>query len=206
MSVEIDYNKLKKTGIKLEERDYTKGDPQKMFCPDCHKKRKKHPKDKPLAVYWDSCYAKCFNCGSEFFFGKTEKIGHQPTKKPTMKKETKEYKKPAKLTNETVPDEKVLAWFASRGIPAEVVLQAGITQAARTFQQNGSPVKCILFPYFVEGELVNRKYRDGAKHFMLESGAELVPWHIDSIRDTLECIITEGEMDALSFIVEDGTM
>ena len=54
MSLEIDYNKLKKTGIKLEERDYTKEDPQKMFCPDCHKKRKKHPKDKPLAVYWNS--------------------------------------------------------------------------------------------------------------------------------------------------------
>ena len=201
MSVEIDYNKLKKTGIKLEERDYTKGDPQKMFCPDCHKKRKKHPKDKPLAVYWDSCYAKCFNCGSEFFFGKTEKIGHQPTKKPTMKKETKEYKKPAKLTNETAPDEKVLAWFASRGIPAEVVLQAGITQAARSFPQTNQVEKCIVFPYTVEGELVNRKYRTARKHFMLESGAELVPWRIDSIRDTLECIITEGEMDALSFIV-----
>ena len=201
MSLEIDYNKLKKTGIKLEDRDYTKEDPQKMFCPDCHKKRKKHPTDKPLAVYWNSCYAKCFNCGSEFFFGKTEKIGHQPTKKQTMRKEPKEYKKPAKLANETMPDEKVLAWFASRGIPAEVVTQEGITQAARSFPQTNQVEKCIVFPYTVEGELVNRKYRTARKHFMLEAGAELVPWRIDSIRDTMECIITEGEMDALSFIV-----
>ena len=36
---------------------------------------------------------------------------------------------------------------------------------------------------------------------MLESGARLVPWRIDRIRNTAECIITEGEMDALSFIV-----
>jgi len=199
--MEIDVKKLKETGIKLEDRDYTKADPQKMFCPDCHKDRT-HQGDKSLAVYWNSCYAKCFNCGSEFFFGKTEKIGHQPTTKQTMKKETKEYKKPAKLANETAPDENVLKWFASRGIPAEVVLQAGITQAARTFQKKDYPEKCILFPYFVEGELVNRKYRGAEKKiFMLEGGAELVPWRIDHIRDTPECIITEGEMDALSFIV-----
>ena len=30
--------------------------------------------------------------------------------------------------------------------------------------------------------LVNRKYRDGAKRFMLESGAKLVPWRIGHIR------------------------
>lgn len=32
--MEIDVKKLKETGIKLEDRDYTKEDPQKMFCPD----------------------------------------------------------------------------------------------------------------------------------------------------------------------------
>ena len=119
-----------------------------------------------------------------------------------MKKETKEYKKPAKLANETAPDEKVLEWFASRGIPSEIVVQEGITQAARTFQKKDYPEKCILFPYTVEGELTNRKYRGAEKKiFMLEKDARLVPWRIDHIRNTAECIITEGEMDALSFIV-----
>ena len=200
--MEIDVKKLEKNGLKLEDRDYTKEDPQKMFCPKCHGERT-HQGDRSLAVYWDSCYAKCFNCGHEFFFGKTMKIGHQPTQKqPPMKKETKEYKKPTKLANETAPGEEVLAWFASRGIPAETVVQEGITQAARTFQKKDHPEKCILFPYTVEGELVNRKYRGAEKKiFMLESGAELVPWRIDHIRDTPECIITEGEMDALSFLV-----
>ena len=138
-----------------------------------------------------------------FFFGKTEKIGtsHQ-TKKQPMKEDKKTYKKPTALRNETAPDEKVLAWFASRGIPTEVVAQEGITQAARTFQQSGHPVRCILFSYTVNGELTNRKYRGAEqKIFMLESGAKLTPWRIDHIKDTPECIITEGEMDALSFIV-----
>ena len=193
MSLEIDYKKLKTFGIANDGK-------KKQFCPECHANRT-DKRDKSLSVDWEKCIAHCHYCGKNFFFGKTERIGNyqQPKALSTMKEKT--YHKPAKLANETMPDEKVLAWFASRGIPAEVVLQAGITQATRSFPQTGQVEKCIVFPYIVEGESVNRKYRTARKHFMLESGAELVPWRIDSIRDTLECIITEGEMDALSFIV-----
>ena len=87
------------------------------------------------------------------------------------------------------------------GIPAETAEAEGIVKVCRKMPQTGKIEKCIVFPYTVEGELVNRKYRTARKHFMLESGAELVPWRIDHIRDTPECIITEGEMDALSFLV-----
>ena len=93
--MEIDYEKLAKTGIKISDRDYDKKDPQKMLCPACKNGRKKHKKNKPLAVYWKDCYAKCFNCGESFFFGKTQKLndGQQPNTQP-MKKNSKEYKKP----------------------------------------------------------------------------------------------------------------
>ena len=193
MSLEIDYKKLKDLGL-------TNDGKKKQFCPKCHEKRN-NKADKSLSVDWDRCIAHCHHCDANFFFGKTERIGNyqQPKALSTMKEKT--YHKPTKLTNETAPDEKVLAWFASRGIPSEVVTQEGITQAARSFPQTNQVEKCIVFPYMVEGELVNRKYRTARKHFMLEAGAELVPWRIDSIRDTMECIITEGEMDALSFIV-----
>jgi len=193
MSLEIDYKKLKTFGIANDGK-------KKQFCPECHANRT-DKRDKSLSVDWEKCIAHCHYCGKNFFFGKTERIGNyqQPKALSTMKEKT--YHKPAKLANETAPDEKVLAWFASRGIPAEVVMQEGITQAARSFPQTNQVEKCIVFPYIVEGELVNRKYRTARKHFMLEGGAELVPWRIDHIRDTMECIITEGEMDALSFIV-----
>ena len=118
-----------------------------------------------------------------------------------MKKETKTYKKPGRLTNEEPLDEKMKQWFASRSIPVEVAEAEGIVKVCRTMPQTEKIEKCIVFPYTVEGELVNRKYRDGAKNFMLEKDARLVPWRIDHIRDTSECIITEGEMDALSFVV-----
>ena len=190
--MEIDNTKLEEFGI-------TNDGKKKQFCPRCHESRR-NKADKSLSVDWDKCIAHCHHCGENFFFGRTDRIGnYQPKALSTMKEKT--YHKPTKLANETAPDEKVLAWFASRGIPSEVVTQEGITQAARSFPQTNQVEKCILFPYTVEGELVNRKYRTARKHFMLEAGGELVPWRIDHIRDTMECIITEGEMDALSFIV-----
>ena len=193
--MDIDKKKLKELGIANDGK-------KKQFCPKCHNERK-HKSDKSLAVYWDTCTAKCHHCGESFFFGKTEKLNNgtsTPPKQP-KKPNTKEYKKPPRLTNEEPLDEKMKKWFEDRSIPTEVAESEGIIKVCRKLPQTGNIEKCIVFPYTENGELVNRKYRDGAKNFMLESGAKLIPWRIDHIRDTPECIITEGEMDALSFIV-----
>ena len=192
--MEIDYNKLNELGI-------TNNGKKKQFCPECHANRT-DKRDKSLSVDWDKCIAHCHYCGKNFFFGKTEKIGYAPKvvyqqPKPDMKG----YKKPAKLTNEEPLDENMKQWFANRGIPAEVAELEGISKVCRKMPQTGKVEKCIVFPYRVNGQLANRKYRDGAKHFMLEANAQLVPYRIDHIKETPECIITEGEMDALSFIV-----
>ena len=192
--MEIDYNKLEKFGI-------TNNGKKKQFCPKCHENRT-DKRDKSLAVDWKLCIAHCHYCGENFFFGKTEKLNNgQPTKHAPQKPETKEYKKPGLLTNQEPLDENMKAWFSSRGIPVETAEAEGIVKACRKMPQTDKPEKCIVFPYSVDGTLVNRKYRDGAKHFMLEKDARLIPWRIDRIKETPECIITEGEMDALSFIV-----
>ena len=192
--MEIDYNKLDKLGISNNGK-------KKQFCPKCHSERK-HKTDKSLAVYWDTCTAKCHHCGESFFFGKNQKLndGQSPKKQP-MKQKSKEYAKPNRLTNKEPLDENMKRWFEGRAIPAEIAEAEGIFKVCRKLTQTDNVEKCIVFPYKVDGELVNRKYRDGAKNFMLEKDARLVPWRIDSIRDTSECIITEGEMDALSFLV-----
>ena len=193
--MDIDKKKLKELGIANDGK-------KKQFCPKCHSERK-HKSDKSLAVYWDTCTAKCHHCGESFFFGKTEKLNNgtsTPPKQP-KKPNTKEYKKPPRLTNEEPLDEKMKKWFEDRSIPTEVAESEGIIKVCRKLPQTGNIEKCIVFPYTENEELVNRKYRDGAKNFMLESGAKLIPWRIDHIKDTPECIITEGEMDALSFVV-----
>ena len=192
--MEIDYNKLEKFGI-------TNNGKKKQFCPKCHENRT-DKRDKSLAVDWKQCIAHCHYCGENFFFGKTEKLNSgQPPKHAPQKSETKEYKKPGLLTNQEPLDDNMKAWFEGRGIPVEIAEAEGIVKACRKMPQTDKPEKCIVFPYSVDGTLVNRKYRDGAKHFMLEKDARLIPWRIDHIKDTPECIITEGEMDALSFIV-----
>ncbi|MBO5742506.1 MAG: toprim domain-containing protein, partial [Bacteroidaceae bacterium] len=190
--MEKDEKKLKEIGI----ADNGK---KKQFCPECHANRS-NQRDKSLSVDWDRCIAHCHYCGKSFFFGKTEKLNfaRQPQPKPT---ETKGYRKPAKLANEEPLDENMKRWFEGRGIAVEIAEAEGIFKVCRKMPQTEQVEKCIVFPYKVDGELVNRKYRDGAKNFMLESGAKLVPYRIDRIRDTVECIICEGEMDALSFIM-----
>ena len=190
----LDYDKLKAWGIPNDGK-------KKHFCPECHESRT-NKRDKSLSVDWDKCIAHCHYCGKSFFFGKTERIGYAPkVVQPSIKQEVQGYKKPGRLANEEPLDENMKQWFVSRGIPVEVTEAEGIFKVCRKMPQTEKVEKCIVFPYIADKELVNRKYRDGAKHFMLESGARLVPWRIDHIRNTAECIITEGEMDALSFIV-----
>ena len=191
--MEIDYKKLEELGI----ADNGK---KKQFCPECHANRTNQA-DKSLSVDWDKCIAHCHYCGKSFFFGKTEKIYHAPKAVQPSRQETKEYRKPGRLANVEPLDANMRNWFEQRGIPAEVVEAEGINKVCRKMPQTGNVEKCIVFPYFVNGRLVNRKYRDGAKHFMLEANAQLAPWRIDHIKSTRECIITEGEMDTLSFIV-----
>jgi twinkle protein len=61
--------------------------------------------------------------------------------------------------------------------------------------------RCINFNYFYYGSLVNIKYRDNSKNFKLVSGAMLSLYGIDVAIDNsdTELVITEGEMDTLSF-------
>ena len=192
--MKIDYEKLKELRI-------TDDGTTKQICWSCHANRK-NKKDKSLSINWERCVAHCHHCNQTFFFGKTEKLNDgQPPKQTPKKAESKEYKTPGRLTNAEPLDENMKQWFINRGIPVEVAEAEGIVKACKKMPQTGNVEKCIVFPYAADGTLLNRKYRDGAKRFMLESGCRLIPWRIDHIRNTPECIITEGEMDALSFIV-----
>ena len=188
---------MEKDEKKLDELGIKDNGKKKQFCPECHADRF-NQKDKSLSVDWNTCIAHCHHCGKSFFFGKTQKLNDgQPPKTQPMKQKSKEYKKPGKLANEEPLDENMRKWFEGRGIPVVIAEAEGVIKVCRKMPQTGQVEKCIVFPYSVEGELVNRKYRDGAKNFMLEKDARLVPWRIDHILDTPECIITEGEMDAL---------
>jgi twinkle protein len=64
--------------------------------------------------------------------------------------------------------------------------------------QTGKRESVIKFNYYMGDQLINVKYRDGRKNFKLFKGAEKVFYNINSIVGYKECVIVEGEMDALS--------
>lgn len=93
---------------------------------------------------------------------------------------------------------KAIAWLESRGMELETVLRSGVTSSGR-----GADI--IEFPYMVRGEKVNTKYRNIVdKSFTQDANGYKCVWNFDCLLDeTLKdqpLIITEGEMDALTFI------
>jgi twinkle protein len=61
-------------------------------------------------------------------------------------------------------------------------------------------ISVIEFPYIVFGKTINVKYRGKDKDFMFEKGCELVMFNLDAIAHEKECVIVEGEFDALAFV------
>jgi twinkle protein len=115
-----------------------------------------------------------------------------------IRRERPAYKKPEQKGNAKL-EPRALAWFASRGISQKTVEAMKITEGKEWMPQKNGLANTVQFNYYRNGELVNTKFRTGDKCFKLCSGAELLPYNIDAIKGTTECIITEGEMDALSF-------
>lgn len=91
-------------------------------------------------------------------------------------------------------------WFAARGISNQTLLRYNITESVEFMPQVQKEVKTINFNYFLNGELINIKFRDREKNFKLVSGARLVPYGMDICLDncTDSIIVVEGEPDALS--------
>lgn len=102
--------------------------------------------------------------------------------------------------NHTNLDEKVVKWFKGRGISQQTLIQAKITNGQEFMPQLNAKRNVIKFNYFRNGEIVNCKYRDSEKNFKLVSGAELIFYNLDGIKDQESIIIVEGEMDAVSYI------
>jgi twinkle protein len=153
---------------------------QKVKCPKCSPTRKnKH--DQPLSIDLEKGLYNCHNCG----YRGNVKI-----------KDKVEYTKPKESKAQV--GEKMLEYFKSRGISESTVANWKITQSSEYFGSAGKKLTAINFNYFIEDDLVNIKYRSGGKDFKLVSGAKLVFYGLNNIKDSDTAYIVEGEFDALS--------
>jgi twinkle protein len=96
--------------------------------------------------------------------------------------EPKQYTSPV-WKNITSLSDKAVKYFESRMISQKTLLKMRV--------------------YFFNDKLVNVKFRGPNKSFKLVSGAELIFWNLDCVNIYKEIILTEGEIDALTFI-ENG--
>lgn len=170
----------------------------KTKCPHCLETR--HNKaDKSLSVDLTAGLYLCHHCG---WSGRIPRMGQSRTSlspRPVSPAGSS-YKKPVAEAGVLTPAQ--LHYLTEvRRLSLQAIQELGITSAVHFMPQSGQQHPCLCFNYFVDGELVNIKYRaTDTKLFAMTTGAELVPYHLDAIRDTPQAIITEGELDAAAFV------
>lgn len=187
----------------------------KVHCPECHPNRK-NKADKSLSCDMATGYFRCHHCGWHGYATVTTEeekqawMQQQPWWRDYSKKKAepkRTYARPPKpKTTEINAD--VVKWFASRGISEETLKAMKVTSgldwmpASRTHRlPAGGKCATVHFNYYCNGELISTKLRSGDKCFRQEtSGCEQIAYNMDGIRNTDDCYIVEGEMDALSLV------
>jgi twinkle protein len=181
MSGQKVFHRWSDTGIDLKGRNHGQ---LKTRCPKCSDTRN-DKRDKSLSVdidkkVWNCHYPPCSWSGGimEEMQNKTSYIRPEPRSRQF--------------------GEKVEGWFKSRGISKETLEYFQITESVEWMPQTDKNGNCINFNYYRDKELINIKFRDGAKNFKMVSKAELIFYNLNAIKGRDECIICEGEVDCMS--------
>lgn len=160
-------------------------DQQKVLCPKCSHTRSK-TNEACLSVSISKGVWKCWHCGWSGWVEKEKKRAYDDF--PPIK--------PAKKQKIRTIDE----WFKERGISQQTLDKAGVISTQEPVQ--GITQNVAAFAYYIGDKIVNYKYRTTSKQFKQTHGRSKrsVFYNINSIMFEDVAIITEGEMDALSFI------
>ena len=178
----------------------------KVKCPFCIDNRT-NKSDKSLSINAESLMYKCHYCGAcgKLDSRMNDTLIRVDKKYKPMKKE---YITPKKKPNiQSKFEQSFLEFFTNRGISEGTLLDMKVTKETEFMPQDNAKRGVIAFNYYLNGELINVKYRTKDKHFKFITGAQLIPYNIDSISDDAytegeerSCIITEGEMDAITYV------
>lgn len=157
----------------------------KLLCPACSHLRKKK-NDPCLSVDIDNGLAKCWNCD-------------EVSVRDYQVKEQKKYDlPPQEWRNYTNISDKLVKWFGTRGITQKTLIECKITEEKYYQPALQKEVNNVVFNYFENNKLVNKKYRSATKNFTQSKNAKKVFYGIDDLIGESECYIVEGEMDKLA--------
>ena len=173
----------------------TQSGKSQLVCPKCSHTRKKKT-DKCLSVDYNTGRATCNHCSWSTWRDNGNSKAYEKINTG------KTYTLPV-WHNKTELSDNAVKWFLGRGISQKTLVKLKVSEGKEWMPQTQKEENTIQFNYFINDELVNIKYRDGKKNFKLHKGSEKVFYNLDNIRNLEECIIVEGEMDALSFYESD---
>lgn len=177
----------------------------KTFCPFCRESRT-NKRDRSLSINTETLAYHCHYCDAKGYL--KSRMGEILARDQRyFKSEPKKYVKPKPKDIDKVEKfgKSFLDWFKGRGISEQTLIKAKVTQ--EPFPYGKEKKGCVAFNYYFEDELINVKYRTKDKQFAQVSGAKLIPYNINSIAqeafqegEEKYVLITEGEMDALTYI------
>lgn len=154
---------------------------QRTTCPQCSHERKKKT-DKCLAVNVHERTWFCHHCAWSGALSSGNYTGGGKRARPV------EMERP-----EGNLSEELLQWFYGRGITSDILERNRVGMEIR----NG--IEFVSFNFFVDGKCVNSKMRSINKDFTQTPNGYRTVYKFDDLADRKTAIITEGEIDALSY-------
>jgi twinkle protein len=164
-------DKLIKLGIDL--RDRWSGE-VKTVCPKCSHSRKKKS-DPSLGVNIDTGVWKCHHCG--------------------WSGSVNQYVRPEPRTQ--IATSGIYEYFEKRKITKETIDSFGVTEGREWMPQDQKEHRVICFNYFLDGELINIKFKTSDKKFKMVKDARKIPYNLDAIKNSNYVIICEGEEETM---------
>lgn len=203
-----DYNNVGDDHVKIDLRGKS-GGVLKTKCPVCYATR--HNKaDRSLRVDLNTGHCHCYHCGWDVYVPDPDDDFHrcrEAASRRAARTVPAHFRRPVFDASKTTLSADFERWLVEqRCIPQYVIAELRLTEQEEYMPQTGQKERCLCFNYFEDGKLVNTKFRTLQKHFRMVSGAELIPYHIDALRGTPECIFTEGDWTRLRLWPSGGGM
>lgn len=162
-------------------------------CPACPDAGKTNLKDTPLSVNAQTKMFNCHKCGWSGNYAQFEEDAQNKYKINNV--EEIKYTKPT-IANMTNLSQKHVDYMFLRGIKQTTLKRNKVF----TGENNGISNDWINFPYYDGEDLINVKSRKSEeKKFMQVSGANHIMYKLNDIIGKSECIISEGEIEALTW-------
>ena len=157
----------------------------RVACPACgpDRKTKNDPtlsiKQDPTGILWT-----CHHCGTNGSMGRNAKVSAVV---------------PIKTYTAEEVDFGGLDYLSTRGVSEETAKLLGICSGQRFFKKSSMELEAIGFPYLHQGRVTAIKWRSLSTKEFTQDGSAQTLFLADRIQPGQDVVITEGEIDALSF-------